>query len=239
MIAEPLIAHRGCLQLAPENTLAAMRKAQQLGLNWVEIDANLLGDGRLAVFHDQQLSRLSNRDEPLLSLTAADLDDIDVGSHFSPEYQEERIPTLEGMLTFLAEQKMGLNLEIKRYPSFTAEEIVEPTLRALEGHWQDWDRLIISSFDTQILQLIHQRQPDWPLGQLWEALPKNWQSVAESLQAVSIHLDASQLQADQARAIKQAGYDLYVYTVNDRAMAERLYAMGVDGLFTDNPLTLS
>lgn len=239
MIAEPLIAHRGCLQLAPENTFAAMRLSQQLGLNWVEVDANLLGDGSLAVFHDQLLSRLSSREESLLSLTAADLDGIDVGSHFSAEFSEERIPSLESMLKFLTEHKMGLNLEIKRYESFSARAIVEPTIAALDQHWQDFDRLIISSFDTEILQLIQQIRPQWPLGQLWEALPENWLSVAASLNTVSIHLDASQLTAAQAEAIKQAGYDLYVYTVNDLAMAERLYAMGVDGLFTDNPNNLT
>ncbi|KDE39409.1 Glycerophosphoryl diester phosphodiesterase [Nitrincola lacisaponensis] len=235
MIANRLIAHRGCAHLAPENTLGAMRLTQQLGIDWVEIDANLVGDGTLVVFHDDELSRLSNGQGQLKSLRYADIADLDVGSHFSAEYSAERIPTLDEMLAFLAAQQFGLNLEIKRYEHFSAEQIVEPTLASLARNWQAFDRLIISSFDTEILRLIRQHQPEWQLGQLWEALPDNWQSVAESLQAVSIHLDHSQLTAEQAKAVKQAGYDLYVYTVNHPATAQRLFDMGVDGIFTDNP----
>ncbi|EXJ12885.1 MULTISPECIES: glycerophosphodiester phosphodiesterase family protein [Nitrincola] len=235
MIANRLIAHRGCAQLAPENTLGAMRLTQRLGIDWVEIDANLVGDGTVVIFHDDELSRLSKDQGRLMSLTYADLAHVDVGSHFSAEYSAERIPTLDEMLVFLSQHQFGLNLEIKRYEHFSAEQIVEPSIRALEQNWQAFDRLIISSFDTEILQLIQQRKPEWPLGQLWEALPDNWQSIAESLGAVSIHLDYSQLTTDQARAIKQAGYDLYVYTVNDPNAAKCLFEMGVDGIFTDNP----
>ncbi|WP_417580555.1 glycerophosphoryl diester phosphodiesterase [Nitrincola sp.] len=235
MLASRLIAHRGCSLLAPENTLAAMTLSKNLGIGWVELDANLMGDGTLVVFHDDRLERLTNGQGNLMDLGAQDLAGLDAGSHFSAAYQGETIPTLEQMLKQLDRDQMGLNLEIKRYPSFTAEQIVLPVIASLERHWKVFDRLIISCFDTEVLALIRQQKPDWPLGQLWEELPSDWQTTVEQLNAVSVHLDHTSLTNTQAKAIKQAGLDLYVYTVNDKATAERLFDMGVDGIFTDDP----
>ena len=235
MIASRYIAHRGCAKLAPENTLAAMNLTQKLGIDWVEIDANLMADGSVIIFHDDTLDRLTDRSGELKSLNFSDVADIDIGSHFSKAFNDERILTLEAMLAVLAEQGMGLNLEIKRYEHFTPTDIVNPTIRAIEQCWKDFDRLIISSFDHEIMKLIYQAKPDWQLGQLWEALPDDWQNTVDAIEAVSVHLDHTQLTPPKARVIKDAGLDLYVYTVNDVNEASRLFDMGVDGIFTDDP----
>lgn len=239
MLASRLIAHRGCSLLAPENTLAAMTLSKNLGVGWVELDANLMGDGTVVVFHDDQLERLTNGQGMLMDLSVENLAGLDAGSHFSDAYQGETIPTLEQMLIQLDRDQLGLNLEIKCYPSFTSEQIVLPVIALLERHWKAFDRLIISCFETEVLTLIRQHKPDWPLGQLWEQLPNDWQTTVEKLNAVSVHLDHSALTSEEAKAIKQAGLDLYVYTVNDKVAAERLFAMGVDGVFTDDPTLFS
>lgn len=235
MIASRLIAHRGCAKLAPENTLAAMNLTKKLGIDWVEIDANLMGDGSVVVFHDDTLDRLTNRSGDLKGLGFSDVVDVDIGSHFSGDFKDERILTLEAMLDVLARQGMGLNLEIKRYDHFAPMDIVIPTITAIEQCWKDFDRLIISSFDHEMLKLIYQAKPDWQLGQLWEALPDDWQATVKAIQAVSVHLDHTLLTPPKARAVKDAGLDLYVYTVNDVTEAARLFDMGVDGIFTDDP----
>ena len=235
MIASRLIAHRGCAKLAPENTKAAMYLTQKLGVEWVEIDANLMGDGTVVVFHDDTLDRLTHRSGNLHDLSYEDVADIDIGSHFSEAFQGERMLTLEAMLALLAEQHMGLNLEIKRYEYFSAEDIVKPTITALEKCWGNFDRLIISSFDHEILKRVHQLKPHWQLGQLWEALPDDWQTTVDAIQAVSVHLDNTLITPEMARMVKQSGLDLYVYTVNDITEAHRLFEWGVDGIFTDNP----
>ncbi|QEW06743.1 glycerophosphoryl diester phosphodiesterase [Nitrincola iocasae] len=235
MLASRLIAHRGCSLLAPENTLAAMSLSKKLGVDWVELDANLMGDGTVVVFHDDRLERLTNGQGMLMDLSVEDLAGLDAGSHFSAAYQGETIPTLEQMLKQLDRDQLGLNLEIKCYPSFTAEQIVLPVIALLERHWTAFERLIISCFETEVLTLIRQHKPDWPLGQLWEELPSDWQTTVEQLNAVSVHLDHTTLTNAQAKAIKQSGLDLYVYTVNDKTTAKRLFDMGVDGIFTDDP----
>ncbi|MCH8529520.1 MAG: glycerophosphoryl diester phosphodiesterase [Saccharospirillum sp.] len=235
MIADRLIAHRGCSLLAPENTLGAMALTKNLGVTWVEIDANLVGDGNVIVFHDNHLNRLTNGQGKLVDTNLGALSKLEAGSHFSADYAGEPIPTLDAMLQQLSRDEMGLNLEIKVYPEFKAEQIVPAVIRSLENHWQDFDRLIISSFSIEALALVRQQKPEWQLGQLWVNLPKNWLALAEPLDLVSIHCDGERLTEEQAQAVKAAGYDLYVYTINDKAEGEKLFTMGVDGLITDDP----
>jgi len=235
MIASRFIAHRGCAKLAPENTLAAMNLTQKLGVDWVEIDANLMADGSVVIFHDDTLDRLTDHSGDLKSLNYSDVANVDIGSHFSKAFKDERILTLETMLDVLAKLEMGLNLEIKRYDHFAPADIVNPTIAAIEQCWNNFDHLIISSFDHEILKLIYQAKPDWQLGQLWEALPDDWQARVDAIEAVSVHLDHTLLTPPKSRAVKEAGLDLYVYTVNDVNEATRLFDMGVDGIFTDDP----
>lgn len=235
MIAAPIIAHRGAMLLAPENTLSAMANLKSIGVSWVEIDANLLGDGTAVVFHDQELDRLTNRCGSIARIGLRDLSDIDAGLHFSEAFKGERIPRLDTMLQWLDENQFGLNLEVKMYDHFTVEAIVQQVVRSLEVHWGDFDRLIISSFSTPVLSRIQALQPEWQLGQLCVEVPTHWKDLIAPLNLVSIHCAAKTLTAEVAAEIKQAGYELYVYTVNDRAEGEQLYAMGVDGLITDDP----
>ncbi|MHA7880080.1 MAG: glycerophosphodiester phosphodiesterase family protein [Saccharospirillum sp.] len=235
MIASPLIAHRGCSLLAPENSLAAMTLTRDLGIEWIEIDANRIGDGQVIVFHDDRLDRLTPGEGRLGEKRWEDLRDLDVGSHFDARFSAERIPSLDDVLQHLHRLELGLNLEVKTYADFTPAQIVPSVIASLERHWHDFPRLIISSFSTEALRLIRLQKPDWQLGQLWVKLPKNWQTIAQELGLVSIHCDADHLQPEQARAIKAAGYDLYVYTVNDPDVGQRMLSMGVDGLITDDP----
>ncbi|WLD57962.1 glycerophosphoryl diester phosphodiesterase [Salinispirillum sp. LH 10-3-1] len=236
MIADKLIAHRGCSLLRPENTLAAMTLTHEIDIRWVEIDANLVGDGTLVMFHDDYLDRLTPGTGKLAEQRWDDVKDLDVGSHFSADYQAERMPQLSEALQHIAGLRLGLNLEIKVYPSFTAADIVPKVIAALEQHWTDFDRLIISSFDADALRLVRAAKPDWQLGMLYEAIEDDWAKLANELSLVSIHSHYALLQSAQASAIKAAGLDLYCYTVNDRKAGEALWQMGVDGLITDNPL---
>ncbi|MCH8550294.1 MAG: glycerophosphoryl diester phosphodiesterase [Natronospirillum sp.] len=239
MIASRVIAHRGSALLAPENTVGAMRLTRELGVDWVEIDVQSLGDGTLVVFHDEHLGRLTNGLGPLRALTRQDLAGLDAGSHFSADFAGEPIPLLEDMLQYLAQAGMGLNLELKFYDDADIQDAVEKVVRALETQWSDFGRLLISSFWTRALELMSNLRPTWQYGQLCVELPQGWQSRVGHLPLVSIHCHGDSLTARQAADIKAAGYELYVYTVNDRAAGERLFEMGVDGVITDDPTLFS
>lgn len=235
MIASPVIGHRGCARRAPENSLAAMTLSRELGLDWVEIDANLLGDGTAVMFHDSQLGRLTPAQGALCEQSWGSVKDLDIGSHFSPDFSAERFPSLAEALTHIRDLGLGLNLEIKHYPDFSIDAIVDACVPLVDEHWRDFDRLLISSFNGEILERLHRQRPGWMRGHLWVKLPDNWLEVARILELVSIHLDYHWVTEAQVEAIKHAGYELYCYTVNDRNAAARLTAWGVDGLITDDP----
>lgn len=239
MIASPIIGHRGCARRRPENTLAAMTFSRDQGLGWVEVDANLLGDGTAVMFHDSTLDRLTPAKGALAEQRWETVRELDVGSHFNPDYRHEHLPSLDAALVHIRDLGLGLNLEIKHYPDFSIEQITDACIAALDRHWRDFDRLLLSSFNGEILARLQRARPNWLLGHLWEVLPDNWLEVARILELASINLDHKTLTQAQAEAIKTAGYDLYCYTVNDRAAAVRLWSWGVDGLFTDDPDLIS
>src|SRR5262249_17229360 len=116
-----IIAHRGASALAPENTVAAFRKAIADNAEGIEFDVRLAGDGTVVVFHDATLKRLSSRKNPVSSLTAEELQKIDVGSWFNrrrenvsnDDFSEETIPTLKQTLDFLKDYNGLIYIELK------------------------------------------------------------------------------------------------------------------------------
>lgn len=235
MRADRIIAHRGCSLLRPENTRSAFIHTQELGIRWVETDVNRLGDGTLVVFHDDHLGRLTPAGGRLAEVNWSTAKDLDVGSHFGAEFSDERMMTLRDTLALLHELNLGLNLEVKVYAHYRAEDVVPDIVAALEDEWHDWDRLIISSFNPQVLRLLKQARPQWPLGLLFEKIPDDWQSLAAEVQPVSVHCHYAWLRQPQVDAIKAQGLEIYCYTVNDRKAGIMLWDMGVDGVITDNP----
>ncbi|WP_028670910.1 glycerophosphodiester phosphodiesterase family protein [Saccharospirillum impatiens] len=238
MIASPLIAHRGASLLAPENTLGAMTKTRDIGTPWVEIDVNRLGDGTLVMFHDDQLGRLTSARGRLCDQRWEDVQSLDIGSHFSADYSGERMARLSQALDHIQALDLGLNLEIKVYPEFTPEQIVFDTIKALDTQWHNFGKLLISSFNTEVLDLLHHWRPSWQCGHLWERIPNDWARRADALNLVSVHCDHRFLTPELARSIRASGLDLYCYTVNDRERAAQLMDLGVDGIITDDPVLL-
>ena len=101
--------------------------------------------------------------------------------------------------------------------------------------WQSPEKLIISSYNFAVLGAYKALNPAVQIGLLFDDLPALWQLSAELLEPVSLHCDVNLLNQEDAQLVKQCGYELYGYTCNDPAQAEKLFSWGVDGLFTDNP----
>ncbi len=231
----PVIGHRGAKGHAPENTIAGLRKAAELGARWVEFDAKLTADGEAILMHDETLRRTTDGRGAVAAKTLSDLRTLDAGIWFAPEFAGERIPTLDEAMEFLARHGMGANVEIKPCPGRDAETGAV-VARILADRWCTGPVVpLISSFSAQALAAARAAAPDLPRGLLTELFPADWAARLAALDCVAFHPHHARLNADRARAIRDAGYRILTYTVNDPARARALLSWGVSSVITDYP----
>jgi len=118
-----IMVHRGTMQLAPENTMAAMCKAVELGLDAVEIDVRVTADRKLIVMHDGKLDRTTNGKGLILKASVEEIKKLDAGRWFAPQYAGERVSTLAEMLEF-CRGKLKVKIDAKKAdPALLAAEI--------------------------------------------------------------------------------------------------------------------
>ncbi len=235
MAVPKIIGHRGAAGLAPENTLASVAKAAEVGCRWVEVDCKLSADGILVLGHDDTFQRTANVERSCWETPLYVLKAFDVGSWFGPEYAGEHIPTLPELVSLLAALNLGVNLEIK--PD-TGTDIA--TAEAVAYYVQaNWPKLlpspVISSFSRDALSASHEILPRVEHAMLWEEIPADWLDEVESLKADAVHVDADKLTELQCKAIIASGFPVRCYTVNDPEKAEELFSWGVEAIVTDFP----
>ena len=236
MLALPrVMGHRGAAALAPENTLAGLRRAAEIGVSWVEFDVMLTGDSVPVLFHDDKLKRTTGR-RALMAETPYDVVcALDAGAWFAPEFAGEPVPTLEAALVHIRELGLRANIEIKPtlgHDRETAAAIAE----VINACWPaSTPPPLLSSFSRDALAVVQARAPDIPRGFLARRLPRDWISAARTLECSTLHVAAWWLTAKRAARIKTAGYGLATFTVNDVAQARTLLDWGVDCIITDSP----
>ncbi len=230
-----IFAHRGASAIAPENTMTAFKKAVEVGATWIETDVDVLEDGTAILIHDSSLDRTTNKSGSYYGLSKSDLDDIDAGSWFAPEFAGERIPTLRELVAFMNETGLNANIELKSNEAGAemSHQLVDSVLKELEA--LDGPQVIISSFNHVLLKIFKDKAPQYSVGALFvaENLWDDWKSILELIGADYIHPDDSTLTRAQVEAFREAGYGVNVWTVNSTARANELFNWGVTGIFTD------
>jgi glycerophosphoryl diester phosphodiesterase len=222
------IAHRGASAVAPENTLAAFRKAAELGAAWVEFDAMLTADAFPVVHHDDDLMRIAGIGRAMDQTSFAKLTAINAKLG-------EPIPTLAETLDLLGKLGLQANIEIKPTPG-RAVETAERVLTETAARWPLPVAPLISSFEWEALAVAQKQQPDWPRGLLIDfrdTPDADWRAAARDLGAVSLHLDRQSVTKGLVADAKALGLKVLAYTVNDPEQARALWAAGVDCIFTD------
>lgn len=229
-----LIAHRGASAVAPENTLPALYAAHAMGALWVEFDVVLSQDGEPFIFHDERLERTTNGRGFVADTPASVLKSLDAGSWFSPAYKNTPIATLAEWLVCAAKLKMAINLEIK--PLDHREVLlVDVIMEALAKYWpENLPPPLLSSFSINALSYVRSRFPDAKLGLLLEKWRSDWQHLADELACSTVNLASRAFNRARVRAIHESGRIALAYTINDIKQAQRLFAIGVDGVFSNH-----
>jgi glycerophosphoryl diester phosphodiesterase len=227
-----LIGHRGYPALCPENTLASFEGAMQAGCDMIELDVTLTRDRKVVVIHDDTLDRTTNGKGPVSGHALEEIKALDAGSWFDARFAEERVPELSEVIKLTAGRCM-LNIEIKEsaFEAIYPVDAIEHQVVKLVNTRGAMDRVIISSFDTRILERI--AAMDAPPAVAYISDHGADKSVLEMLlkmRAFSWHPRFKILTRAQVDMLHAAGLKVFPWTINTRKEAEKLLALGVDGL---------
>ena len=234
-VLPPVIGHRGAAECAPENTLAGLRKAKELGCHWVEFDVRLTADGHLILLHDERLERTTNGWGKAALMPLATVRRFDAQHRFGDDYREERVPTLVEAVRVLGELGIGANIELKAARG-RAAETGAATAALLSRMWPpDLPTPLISSFLQDALSAVQACAPAIARGLLFRGVPGNWRVRAERVGCATIHADHRRLYPALVAEIREAGYAVLAYTVNDSTRAQALFGWGVTSVFSDVP----
>jgi glycerophosphoryl diester phosphodiesterase len=130
-----VVAHRGAHEGIPENTLAAYRKAIELGCDYVEIDTRATKDGHIVSVHNEDVdSYTKDAKGEVKNFTLAELKALDIGSRISPSFATERIPTFEEILA-VCKGKIGIYLDLKEAPVAQLVQLVQAQGMEREVLW--------------------------------------------------------------------------------------------------------
>ena len=225
-----ILAHRGGGVLAPENTMAALRKGYEMGFRGVEFDVMATRDDGLILMHDDYLGRTVAGAGSIGDLTVSDLLALDAGSWFSANYAGERIPLFAEAARYCVSSGIFMNVEIKpvRGQETRTAELVAQFCSVLPP-----DSVLLSSFSLDALKVVKQMASSIPRAWLVDAVPHDWQQTLAMLDSDTIHANAKSLAYSTVKALKAEGIKLLCYTVNDPVQARALFDAGLDALCTD------
>ena len=227
------IAHRGAGKVAPENTLAAFRVGAAHGYRAFECDVKLSADGVPFLLHDDTLDR-TTPEQGVAGLRPWDeLSRLDAGSWHSRTFAGEVLPSLGAIAAYVQRNAFALNLEIKPTPGQEHATGVAVGQACL-GLWAAAESpLLFSSFRPDALQGARESAPTIPRALLIDTLWPGWFQMAQQLACVAVVSNHRLMDAALLSQIHGAGLRALCYTVNEVADAQRLVALGIDGIITD------
>lgn len=249
-------AHRGMGHGPGENTLAAFRKAVEIGADVLELDLQVTKDSQLVIHHDAQIGEECRRKgEPFLTthidgLTLAQLKTFDCGpideSRLVPG--DHGIPTFSEFLQAVKGSKAHFNIELKANAQIPVKPLVFARLVLAELRREEvLDRSILQSFELKYLEAIRAELTAEEKGKVQLALlmgldylATNWAkfAVKHELQILSPSVDKLPFGASTVRALHAAKVKIIPYTPDSEARWEKLLNLGVDGMHTNRPKEL-
>jgi len=223
-----LMVHRGVMQLAPENTLAAIKKAIDLGMDMVEIDTRATADGAIVVIHDGTLDRTTDGTGPVAKKTLAEIRRLSAGRWFGPMYALEKVPTLAEVLE-LCRGKIRVKIDAKGInPKRLAEEV-----RASKSP----ENVIVLETPAYLEQL-RRIAPEIPRKTWWRK-DEDLDKVLEQAKPEAVEIDWMRCTADRVAECHKRGVKVITYSPMVALPTEAYIAKirtGVDILQTDHPL---
>ena len=229
------VAHRGASYLAPENTLASIQLAWELGADAAECDVMLTADHQVVLFHDNNTKKLTGESYTIKEVSWEQLSKLFVKPRETnlSEYEYEPIPQLKEVLGTIPADRM-LVIEIK-----TGPEILPHLHQVIDKHWIR-GKISFIAFDFETIKVTKELYPEVPcyyLSAFRPDLMKRFDAIVESnLDGVDLRYGIiDRALVEQCNA---SGLDVWCWTVNDPETAGKMKKMGVTAVTTDRPAWL-
>lgn len=242
-----VIAHRGASGYAPENTIAAVKKALDFGVDMIDIDVRMTKDKEIVLMHDATVDRTTNGSGRVKDMTFDEIRALDAGSKFDSKFSGEKVPTLREVLD-LVDGRAVVLIEIKHeqeHHEGIAKKLVEIIQKERNGY--DW--CILQSYESDYLEIIHEEDPQIPTKKLLVGedsapliafymetkvqLGRATKRDEEELDALNPPFET--LSAKRIFRMHARGFKVYTYLVNEEEDMIKMLNAGVDGIITDFP----
>lgn len=217
-----IMGHRGAAALEPENTLSAIERAMEIGVDAVEIDVRLSKDMELVVIHDATVDRTTNGKGPVRSYTLDDLKKLDAGS-------AQTVPTLQEVID-LTSNRVKLVIELKE--EGTEREVVERIKKnCLE------DNVYVISFWHELVKEVKDIDNSIKTGVLVVGCPVD-ACIATQASADAVVMKYEFVNARFVEIVHEKRLEVFVWNIDDRHLLKPYADMGVDGIGSNDPRIL-
>ncbi len=236
-----IIAHRGGSNLAPENTLAAFKKAINLDVDMIEIDVHLSKDSNIIVIHDKTIDRTTDGTGEIKNMTLDEIKKYDAGSWFNESFQDERVPTLDETFNAIKGQTILL-IEIKdgdeRYPGLE-KRVVESIHKHNANTWT-----VVQSFNKNSILRVKKMDPliityylvssefDGLYSDITEKINAN-RKIVKQFDGIAAHY--SHLDSANVEIMHKAGFEVFTWTVDKPEDMIKIIDINIDGIITNSP----
>lgn len=226
-----VIAHRGAHADAPENTLAAFRRAIELGCDYVEMDVRRTKDGALVLMHDRAVDRTTNGTGNVADLTLAEIRALDAGSRRGARWAGEKVPTFEEALA-LCKGKIRIYVDNKAGPP-------EQVIALIEKHRMLRDVVIYDGVEE--LRAFKRLRPKVWIMPAHPQTIEQMEALARDLKPETLDGNLREWTQEQIDAAHRLGIQVWVDNLgfyDSEAGFRKAIEMGVDAIQTDHPETL-
>jgi glycerophosphoryl diester phosphodiesterase len=241
-----LYAHRGASAERPENTMPAFERAVEIGVDALEMDVHLTRDEQLIVVHDDTAARTAAVPVAWADIDLADAQRLDAGWGFlAPDGSRPfagrgiSAPTFEAVLDAFPTTR--INVDIK------GERAIAVMLELVKRKHAE-ERVTLASFHTRTAVRVRRSgyAGDTALSQgevvtllglpalLWRQLPFTGNAAQVPVRQGPINFDRPSFVAK----CHSLGLRVDFWVIDDRAEAERLLALGADGIMTNDPAAI-
>lgn len=235
-------AHRGASGYAPENTISAIKKALEMGVDRIEVDVQQTADGEIVCLHDKKLNRTTDSKGKVKKYTYEELRSVNAYHKFESEFPEEKIPLLrdvfdlmDGSTEFVIEIKAGRSY----YPGIE-DSVANMIARFAAERWA-----LVHSFNDRVLEYLDDNHPKVRLQKLFVSKPSwlplmldfslHFASLKDYDYVEGFVVSKGGVDARLVRKIHEMNQVIHVWTVNQPDDITKMLELGVDGIISNYP----